>query len=119
MRFGVLFAQPANCAPGPKAIETFRTLNIGAIVKGAVTRKYAIWSKYAGDQPECGEFIGEEVNGVAEESGVCILDDVGEIGSHSLDEFGFHLHPLHSFLRPAQSLCRRINANNMCPTSLA
>src|SRR5271157_4912247 len=106
MCFRVLFAQPANCAPGPKAIETFRSLNIGAIVEGAITHKYAFGSKYAGDEPECGEFIGEEVNSVAEESGVCILDNIGEIGCLSLDEVGFHLYSFclylfHSFLRPA------------------
>src|SRR5438876_166501 len=123
MHFRVLFAHPANRAPYPEAIETFGSLNIRSIVKGAVTRKYAIRSKNASYESECREFIREEVNCVTKESRVCFLDDMGKIGSLTLDEINFHLYPIclnlfHTPLCPVQGLCRRIDTNNMCLASL-
>src|SRR6266516_448548 len=106
----MLFMQPANCTPGPQAIKTFCTLNVGTIVKGTITGKYAIMSKNAGHEPECREFIRQEMNRITEESGICILDEIGEVGCFSLKEIDFHLstfclHLFHTLLGATQRLC--------------
>src|SRR6266436_2063921 len=94
MHFRVLSMQPANRAPCPLTIETFGSLNVGSFVKGAVTGKYAMGSKNTGDKFECRKLIRKEVNCITEKYSVCILDDLGKIGSLSLDEIDFHLYPL-------------------------
>ncbi len=113
--FRVFLAQPAHGAAGPKPVESFRSLDVGAVIKAAIAGKDAVGGKNTGYEPESGEFVGQQVDGVTEKGGVGVLRDVGQVGCLALNEFGLRSDFFHALLRSPQSLRRRINANDTRP----
>src|SRR5260370_40624229 len=94
------------------------------MVEATITGKYTLRHKNAGHESKCGELIREEMDRVEEESGISIRSKIREIGCFSLDEIDFHPHPFwpyfhYAYLRSAQLLRLRIDANYKCQAPLA
>src|SRR5260370_5014765 len=93
------------------------------MVEATSTGKYALRRKNAGHESKCGELIREEMDRVAEESGIRIRSKIREIGCFSLDEIDFHPHHfwpyfLYASLRTVHRLRRRIDYDTMCLTTM-
>src|SRR6266852_4342304 len=101
--FRMFLTQPAHGAAGPEPVETLGSLDVGTIIKAAIAGKDAVGGKNTCYEPESGEFVGQQVDGVTEKGGVGALRDVGQVGCFALNEFGFRSDFFHALLRSPRS----------------
>src|SRR5205814_5773974 len=100
VNFGVFLAQPTNCPAGPESIKALGTLDVGSVIKAAIAGKDATGRQDTCHEPECSQFVREQMDGIAEESGISILDDIRKVLGLTLNKFGSGSHHVHPLLRP-------------------
>src|SRR6266581_866326 len=86
----MFLTQPPYCSASPEVIEALCAFDIGALVKSAITGENAFRGKNVGDLLKGGEFVGDQVNSVAEKGHISIVNDVRKVVGFTLDKLGFN-----------------------------